>query len=111
MNKINRRLPALWSSITIFPFVTCILINCIGQIIFHSEGHCLKVAHFFLKEAKLLLSKAICFSISMECRVFLITPETNKHTHDQTRDNLIAEPLRDSAFALVCFRSLALLTI
>ena len=29
-----------------------------------SEGHCLKVAHFFLKEAK--LSKAICFSTSME---------------------------------------------
>ena len=26
----------------------------------------MKVAHFFLKEAKLLLSKAICFSISME---------------------------------------------
>ena len=32
----------------------------------YSEGHCLKVAHFFLKEAKLLLSNAICFSISME---------------------------------------------
>ena len=43
-----------------------VLINCIGQIIFYSEGHCLKVAHFFLKEAKLLLSKAICFSTSME---------------------------------------------
>ena len=32
----------------------------------YSEGHCLKVAHFFLKEAKLLLSNAICFSISMK---------------------------------------------
>ena len=48
------------------PFVACTLINCIGQILFYSEGHCLKVAHFLLKEAKLLLSNAICFSISME---------------------------------------------
>ena len=30
----------------------------------YSEGLCLKEAHFFLKEAKLLLSNAICFSIS-----------------------------------------------
>ena len=29
------------------------------------RGHCLKVADFFLEEAKLLLSKAIFFSISM----------------------------------------------
>ena len=33
-----------------------------------SEGQCLKGAHFFLKAVKLLLSKAIRFSFSMECK-------------------------------------------
>ena len=62
---INRRLPAFWPSILHLPACHLDFNELYGSNHF-SKGHCLKTAHFFLKEAKLLLSKAICFSISME---------------------------------------------
>ena len=62
---IKRRLPAFWSSILHLP-VCHLHFNELYRSNYFSEGHCLIAAHFFLKEAKLLLSKAICFSISME---------------------------------------------
>ena len=55
---ITRRLPA-------FPLSLLHLPASLSPTLF-SEGHCLRVAHFFLREAKLLLSKAICFLISVE---------------------------------------------
>ena len=53
-------LPRLSASTpALFTFCRKKRINC------SSEGQYLKEAHFFLKEAILLLSRAICFSISM----------------------------------------------
>ena len=48
----------------------CLLFVKKKRINYSSEGQYLKEAHFFLKKAILLLSRAICFSISME---FLIS--------------------------------------
>ena len=44
----------------------CLLFVKKKRINYSSEGQYLKEAHFFLKKAILLLSRAICFSISME---------------------------------------------